>query len=335
MTEPLGPPPIEPLSDIEWSRVERGLWSRLDAAEPAATPARRWLPRWIWLAAPAIAAAAVLVVVVATGGDDAVIPPAETHARVVSNEAPSSISFGDAHVTLDPQSAIVMERDGGGAVVERGAAWFAVAPRKQRPFAVRAGDTTIRVIGTRFRVAHSAELVAVEVEHGVVEVQHRELMIELHAGQRWSSAEPTRTAQLDPAPKTAPDPVPDPAVELDPIPDDEPVMTGKTKKPPTKPVKPTVKAEPKPKPEVKLDNRARFERLAAMEARDPGGAITGYLAIASGTDAWAELSLFAAARLAHDRRDGRAKGLLERYLAKYPRGANADDARELLAVLKK
>jgi hypothetical protein len=205
-----------------------------------------------------------------------------------------------------------------------------VAPRTDRaPFAVRAGDTTIRVIGTRFRVAHSAELVAVEVEHGVVEVQHHERMLELRAGQRWSSAEPTRTAQLDPIH------VPDPDPEPDPVPEEEPAMTGKRKQPPTKPIKPTVKAEPKPKPEVKVDARARFERLAAMEARDPAGAIAGYLALASGTDAWAELSLFAAARLAHDRRDGRAKGLLERYLAKYPRGANADDARELLAALKK
>ena len=59
----LGPPPVEPMSDVAWSRVERGLWARIDADSPTvvttAVPPRRW-----WLAlAPLAAAAAVLAIV--------------------------------------------------------------------------------------------------------------------------------------------------------------------------------------------------------------------------------------------------------------------------------
>ena len=61
----LGPPPVEPMSDVAWSRIERGLWARMDADAPTvvthAAPGRRW-----WLAvAPLAVAAAVLALVLA------------------------------------------------------------------------------------------------------------------------------------------------------------------------------------------------------------------------------------------------------------------------------
>ena len=325
----LGPPPIEPLSDVAWSRVERGLWARLDAGSPASTPVRRTLPRWLWLAVPAIAAA--IAIVIGVGGGSPVLEPA----RVVSNDAPSSIAFGDAHVTLDPHSAVVLDRDGGSALLERGAAWFAIAPRTgHSPFIVRAGDTTVRVIGTRFRVSRSAEVITVEVEHGIVELQHHEVAFELRDGQRWSSAKPRATTS--PAAVT-PSAVVEPTDDPEPAPAIDPQVKPRPKRDPRPPVKVETKVEPAPEtkvepaPEAKLDRRAAFERLAVNEARDPRAAIAGYLELAKGNDAWAELSLFSAARLAHDREDARAKTLLERYIARYPHGANVDDARELLA----
>ena len=317
----LGPPPIEPLSDIAWSRVERGLWARLDAESPATTPVRRSLPRWLWLAVPAALAAAVIAIVVGVGGGSPELEPA----RVVSNEAPSSIAFGDAHVTLDPQSAVVLDREGASALLERGAAWFAIAPRTGRaPFIVRAGDTTIRVIGTRFRVSRSAEAITVEVEHGIVELQHHEIAFELRDGQRWSSAEPRAMTTVPPA--VVDD---EPTTDPDPEPATDPQVKPRPKRDPRPPAKVDTKVEATP--EAKVDRRAAFERVAVNEARDPRAAIAGYLELAKGSDAWAELSLFSAARLAHDRKDPRAKTLLERYIARYPRGANVDDARELLA----
>ena len=34
----IGPPPIEPLSEAAWARVERGVWSQLDTERPAGQP---------------------------------------------------------------------------------------------------------------------------------------------------------------------------------------------------------------------------------------------------------------------------------------------------------
>ncbi|MCW5807306.1 MAG: hypothetical protein KIT31_33430, partial [Deltaproteobacteria bacterium] len=67
--QPLGPPPVDPLSDIAWARIERGLWERLDAGEampaaPAATSSP-WRRRIAWVGVPVAVAAAVAIVVVA------------------------------------------------------------------------------------------------------------------------------------------------------------------------------------------------------------------------------------------------------------------------------
>jgi hypothetical protein len=48
------------------------------------------------------------------------------------------------------------------------------------------------------------------------------------------------------------------------------------------------------------------------------------------TSRWAERALFAAARLAADRKLPRARHLLEIYLTRFPAGANVGDARTLL-----
>jgi hypothetical protein len=89
------------------------------------------------------------------------------------------------------------------------------------------------------------------------------------------------------------------------------------------------KAKPAVDPE-----QAVFERLAALEPSDPNGAIAGYLALAKRSRKWADNAMYAAARVAHDRRDTRAKTLLETYLARFPRGANAALARQLLEDLR-
>ncbi|HET7506444.1 MAG TPA: hypothetical protein VFK02_35735, partial [Kofleriaceae bacterium] len=85
--ERLGPPPIEPLSDAAWSRVERGLWSRMDAAAKLGVgsaplpPAHR---RWWLVAAPLAAAAAVAAIVIGTRSTIRDITAADEPARVVS-----------------------------------------------------------------------------------------------------------------------------------------------------------------------------------------------------------------------------------------------------------
>jgi FecR protein len=374
--ERLGPPPVEPMSDVAWSRIERALWSRMDGGETATNiertrPASR---RWLIVAAPLAAAAAFAAVVVGTRPSS---PPdivvSDEPARVVSGSAPSAVSFGDAHVDLDASTAVAMSHEGGQPIVllERGAAWFTVAPRMQRPqFVVRAGDATVRVVGTRFRVARSEERIAVDVERGLVDVQFRGGVVKVAAGQRWVSESPATTlaiastspiAAIAAIASGAPG-VPGPAVALSeptraPMPDlrsgSGPVRTpsGPARTPP----KPAHVAESLPGPYAKslpgpdaqslpgpeaahvtdADRlRAEYDRLAALEPKDPESALTGYLTLARGTSRWADLALFAAARLAADRHDRRAETLLGIYLQRFPGGANAADAEQLLARLK-
>jgi transmembrane sensor len=324
--ERLGPPPVEPMSDVAWSRIERGLWLRIDAAGTTAgfdrappTP-RRW---WI-TAAPIVAAAAIVAIVIGTRTGTQELAPIDEPARVVSGSASSSVSFGDAHVELDADSAVVMSHENGQPIVllERGAAWFTVAPRMQRPeFVVRAGDATVRVVGTRFHVARSRERIAVDVDHGLVDVRFRGGAVAVGANQHWSSDAPSSIS----AAAGTPPPI-------------APVASSEsaTSKPRSDP-KPDAKADPKLDGTHATDvdrARAEYDRLAALEPKAPLTALNGYLSLAQGTSRWADLALFAAARLAVDQQDSRAKTLLFRYLQRFPNGANTTDAKQLLDRLK-
>lgn len=281
----LGPPPVEPIGDLAWVRLERELWARLDA-EPSRTsapppPERRWVRP---VAAIAAIAATVAIVVAATRGGDAAdpvatTPPSEGLARIVAGASPSSATFGDTHLTLDPDTAVIFDRDAT-AIVERGATWFEVAPRGAKPpFIVVAGDATITVVGTRFRVARHDERVEVAVEHGMVRVRFRAVETFVGAGQTWESPLP---------------------------------------------------AQPVPQVDEPVDEQARFEALGALEPRDPQRAIAGYVELARGSSRWSELALFAAGRLASDRKDPRATALLTDYVRRFPAGANVLDAKRLL-----
>lgn len=199
--QPLGPPPVEGLSDVAWARVERGVFAHLDGAGTVTaaisarqikeTPSRRG---WLWLALPAAAAACLVVMFAVRGGGSggtAASGDVESEpARVVSGTSPSAVSFGDAHITMDADSALEMLRDGNRQTVllERGAAWFEIAPRGERPaFEVHAGDTIVRVMGTRFRVARSGERAQVAVDHGTVEVRYHGRAITVRDHETWSS----------------------------------------------------------------------------------------------------------------------------------------------------
>jgi len=380
------------MSDVSWARIERGLWSRLDAAEAAKdtsierTPSRIWFrDRRVWLA-PVLAVAAAVLVLVLTRDTERGTLPATTASvpaglepsRVVTGAAPSSVSFGDAHIELAAESAIVMGHAQGapGVLLEQGTATFAVAPRAERPpFIVRAGDTVVRVVGTRFSVAREEELVSVEVAHGIVEVQHRGHLQRVTAGQRWRSSEPDRVARALPAPRaddtrppgtghTAGDTASAPDVDArTPAPDGDhrtaspdgdhrtaspdgdhrtaasdgdhrtasPDGDHRTAASDTRPRTPRPDRGSRSEPPDTA--RATYERLVALEARDPERALTGYLELSRGGSKWAAVALYAAGRLAADRGDRRAETLLTIYLRRFPSGANADDARNLLERL--
>jgi ferric-dicitrate binding protein FerR (iron transport regulator) len=201
MTEKLGAPPVEKLSDVAWARVERGLWARMDGAGTVTgAVVGRDTPRdrrtmWPWLAVPLAAAAACAIVLFASRNAQAPALAEQEPARFVTGASPSTVTFGDAHVALDADTAIEMQAEGS-ALLEHGAAWFSVAPRGDRPpFQVHAGDTIVRVVGTRFRVARDGEHAEVNVDHGAVEVRFRGRALHLADGQGWSSDRPGEVSQ--------------------------------------------------------------------------------------------------------------------------------------------
>jgi hypothetical protein len=315
----LGPPPIEPLSDLSWVRVERAVFAELDAAAaPVAEAAVR--RRWPVLIAPLAAVAALVVWLVvrpavpADGGH-------ERPARIVTADSATELSFGDAVVTAAPRSTLVMGGSAQGGVlivVERGGATFEVAPRAGRPpFRVEAGDVSIRVVGTRFTVGRSAETATVHVIEGTVEIVARGRREFVSAGASWPPG-PSAEAPVPAAPP------PPPAVDMPPAVIDP-------AEPPRKKPRPGNDDDDDEAGTREPTSKEQFEAAARLERTEPGAALTRYRTLARGTGPWAANALFAAGRLSFDRGDpDMARSLLDRYLRRFPGGANAADARALL-----
>ena len=121
----LGPPPVETLSDVAWARVERNVLLRTTGTVTSAASAREVKPEhkrsaWLWLAVPAAAAAAFALAFFSMNGPSAT-PETDQPSRFVAGASPSSVSFGDAHLTLDANSAVVVEQKAGkpSALLER------------------------------------------------------------------------------------------------------------------------------------------------------------------------------------------------------------------------
>ena len=140
MTEQLGRPPVERLSDVAWARVERNVFSRMaEGTVTSAAAARevrgdRPTTKWLWLAVPAAAAAAFALAFFSMNGPSA--PQVATDgepSRIVATDSPSRVSFGDTYVTLDANSAVVMDQNGGKptALLENGATANTAARRSR------------------------------------------------------------------------------------------------------------------------------------------------------------------------------------------------------------
>src|SRR5262245_29973432 len=113
--ERLGPPPVDPLSDVAWARVERNVFSRMEGTVTNAVSARevnrdRSRSTWIWLAVPAAAAAAFGLAFFSMNGPGGTSSDGEP-SRVVASDSPTTMSFGDAHITLQAKSAVLMEQN--------------------------------------------------------------------------------------------------------------------------------------------------------------------------------------------------------------------------------
>ena len=334
-------PPVEPLSDLSWLRVERAVFAELDAARAAAppVPARR-SHRWMFaLAAPLAAAAAVVLWLVIPSAP----APHERPARLATADSKTEVVFGDSVITAEAHSTLVMggSSDGGVLIVlERGGATFEVSPRQHRPaFRVEAGDVSVRVVGTRFSVSRSGDAASVHVLEGTVEVVARGRRVLVHAGDSWSSSGDREAAARDSASSGAAAAPSEPPLAVPAVMVPAPPAPSETRTKPRKERAPAVEA-PEPEPEEVDDDlsgprgpttKEQFEEAARLERSDPEQALRSYRTLARGTGPWAANALYAEARLSFDRGDQRrAKKRLAEYLRRFPGGANAADARALL-----
>jgi hypothetical protein len=313
---------VEPLSEQRWSRIERDLFDRVDRGEvdaSAPTPSAHVeaAPRWRMSAALVLAGA-----VAAIGGAaawHALAPPrtmATAPSRITTEGAGSHVSVGEASLDLAPQSTVFVSGDdarGVTVLLERGRVELEVPPRLGRPpFVVEAGDVHVRVVGTHFAVARSAADVVVEVQRGVVEVSEGADHVDVHSGERWPMATPATSVASSAPTATS-------SASTDAIP------TSAT----------TSNAAPLSASSAPTKARELYESASRLEATRPDEAISIYRDLAAKGGPWGMNALFAEARLEMERghRD-EARRLLRDYLARYPAGPNANDARQLLERLR-
>ena len=317
MTQWRDPPPIEPLSDTSWKRIERGLYADLDRVmeTPEPAPVRRFrFKAWYGVAAAAAVAAALLVVLLPSGDEPA--PAVATASRVVTNDAPTQLTIGRADLDIAAQSAlwVNVSRDVT-VILEKGKVECSVARRADRsPFVVQAGDVRVEVIGTKFSVSREQDDVAVEVTEGIVQVVHDGKLTRVQAGERW----PTEVEDAEDA-EDADSDSRDAEVTIDDGDGEVAAGTSRSKR----------------RKKQRLSQKQRYETAASLEASDPAAALAIYSDLSRKSSSWGANALYARARLELERNNEKvAKKLLLRYLRRHPRGANAADARALLERLK-
>jgi FecR-like protein len=316
--------PVEPLSRSAWNRVEAGLFARLEGGEhlrERADARRSRSPGWRWAGAGGAGAAAAFCLWWGLGelrdtapgpapagtAQATAVAPHET--RILTTEAPTETTLGDAHVTLAAHSDVTVagsDEDGWRLRLAAGAIDCAVAPRLGRPpFVVQGGETQVTVVGTRFTVTREGARSRVDVREGHVRVDSATVHVLLAPGEGWPPAERAATAAEPPALPVAP-PTPDAA----PAPGAAPARPESAQR--------------------------RFERATRLEAKAPRAALDLYERLSRGTGPWAQNALYARARLELERGNPqRAEPLLRRYLRRYPQGLNARDVETLLARIQK
>jgi hypothetical protein len=337
---------VEPLSDARWARMERELFAKLDEAQETDTRARdpRRFRALTWAAVAVTVASAMLAIVLsgrAMHPDDRV--------SLATTDSASEFTVGESSLTVAPRSLVAVRGDddhGIDVVLDRGTVTCEVAPRRGRPpFRLSAGEVRIRVMGTKFTVTRGEEETSVDVEHGVVEIASRGVVTVVRDGGHWPDAvAPSGTPSSDVASSSSygagvpmaplqarsqaraahsrrPAAVDTSAASSEPTANEPVAMEPATTSPPATAVVPAA--------------QQAFEAASRSERTNPVQAAAIYRQLAAGGTAWAPNALFALARLEVDRgQRAEAARLLSAYLVRYPRGINADDARELLRRMR-
>lgn len=185
--------PVEPLSDERMTNIERNVVvAASDAARTVRAPARGNM----WLGFAIIAAAMIAVGVTSwklgSRTSDAPVVATESPIQIDTTEG-TKLDIGDARIASEPGTKFVVTRPEGGVLVEmaRGKVELEVGTRGTRPpLVVRAGETDVVVVGTRFSVdfGDGTGEVIVIVTEGAVDVRKRsQPEVRVAIGQAWTT----------------------------------------------------------------------------------------------------------------------------------------------------
>ncbi|VXB98492.1 putative transmembrane sensor [Pseudomonas sp. 8BK] len=154
------------------------VWADLDLLPRPVLPAAAAMtlrPQRSWRPGRALAAAVVLVcAVLAAPQNWFSAPPTQELSLSSAPGEQRQVELADGtriDLNVDSQLHVRLYEDYREVELLAGEAFFAVAADASRPFAVMAGESSVRVIGTRFSVRRSDERLAVAVESGKVAVQ--------------------------------------------------------------------------------------------------------------------------------------------------------------------
>ena len=349
------------LSDLARERVRRAALEAAQARTPASSAERR--PRragtlWLGLGLGGLVVAATVLTLL-------LLPRRQAAPQLTSGDitAVGDLGVADAEVAVRSTLGGVVQLGGPvvelaagtslrwqGAVrrvdLERGSVVVEVDPAQRLSFRVATPDFVVAVVGTRFRV----DLGGVHTEHGKVRVLSRDgrTLALVGAGESWRL--PTRAALPAPTALSATPPVASPAavpaLEPTPGPGAAPAapQDGRTAAQRLEAARRALGAGDAARARSELRPLLGATRAIAVEAHvlmaesfltegRYGEAIKGYRAVERGFGGTpqAESALFAIAQLESESGSATdAVRALERYLARYPRGRFASEARQRL-----
>ena len=173
--------PVEPLEEERLVNIERRIVANAKIG-PAEAPRRHFALAGAVLAA----AAAALVAWNLRGTDVRIVPPAPQHFAMADGTL--ALDDAGAKIAATPGTSYDVTRDGNKVVINmtKGTVDLAVEHREGRLLVVRAGDTDVEDVGTKFSVAwDGVGDVDVRVREGEVKVRHGRQAVLVAQGQEW------------------------------------------------------------------------------------------------------------------------------------------------------
>ena len=200
--------PVEPLDDERLVNIERNIVANAKIGPAPERGPRRHLA--FAGALFAVAAAALLGWKLHAPGAPAA-PPAAQSVAIATEAQRSTLALEGATIASEPGTTFDVTREAGKVVVvmTRGKLDLSVEHREGRLLVVRAGDTDVEDVGTKFSVAwDGSHDVDVRVREGAVKVKHAQQELLVAKGEEW---QPTtgvvpivEVAAAEPAPPAPP-----------------------------------------------------------------------------------------------------------------------------------